>query len=43
MLKPCRALTMWLALEEVDESNGCISYVELLTNKGFGNIDAPRP
>ena len=27
MLNPCRALTMWLALEEVDESNGCISYV----------------
>ena len=28
MLNPCRALTMWLALEEVDESNGCISYVK---------------
>ena len=28
MINPCRALTMWLALEEVDESNGCISYAK---------------
>ena len=27
MLKPCSALTMWLALDKVDESNGCIHYV----------------
>ena len=27
-LKPCEALTMWLALEEVDEENGCVRYVE---------------
>lgn len=28
MLKPCKAVTMWLALEDVDESNGCINYVQ---------------
>jgi phytanoyl-CoA hydroxylase len=27
MLEPCRALTMWLALEPVDEANGCVRYV----------------
>ena len=27
MLHPCEALTMWLALEEVDEENGCVRYV----------------
>ena len=27
MIEPCRALTMWLALDEVDEGNGCIRYV----------------
>ncbi len=27
MLEPCRALTMWLALDEVDEGNGCVRYV----------------
>ena len=27
MIKPCQALTMWLALDEVDEGNGCIRYV----------------
>ena len=26
-LKPCRAVTGWLALEPVDEENGCIHYV----------------
>jgi phytanoyl-CoA hydroxylase len=26
-LSPCRAVTGWLALEEVDEENGCIHYV----------------
>ena len=35
MLKPCRALTMWLALEEVDESNGCISYVRASHQQGL--------
>ncbi len=26
-LDPCEALTMWLALDEVDEENGCVRYV----------------
>ncbi len=26
-LDPCEALTMWLALDEVDEANGCVRYV----------------
>ncbi|MBV7338465.1 phytanoyl-CoA dioxygenase family protein [Chloroflexi bacterium TSY] len=27
MLKPCEAVTMWLALDKVDEENGCVRYV----------------
>ena len=27
-LDPCEALTMWLALEKVDEENGCVRYVQ---------------
>ena len=27
MIKPCHAVTMWLALDEVDEGNGCVRYV----------------
>ncbi len=27
MLSPCEALTMWLALDDVDEENGCVRYV----------------
>lgn len=27
MLDPCEAVTMWLALDEVDEENGCVRYV----------------
>ncbi len=27
MLNPCAALTMWLALEPVDEENGCVRYL----------------
>jgi len=27
MLDPCEAVTMWLALEPVDEENGCVRYV----------------
>lgn len=27
MLEPCRALTMWMALDHVDEQNGCVCYV----------------
>lgn len=26
MIAPCEGLTMWLALEEVDEKNGCVRY-----------------
>lgn len=28
MLKPCEAVTMWLALEPVDEETGCIRYLK---------------
>ncbi len=28
MLTPCEAVTMWLALEKVDEENGCVRYVK---------------
>ena len=27
MLDPCHALTMWLALDDVDDENGCVRYV----------------
>ena len=27
-LVPCKALTMWLALDNVDEENGCVRYVQ---------------
>lgn len=27
MLNPCEAVTMWFALEDVDEENGCVRYV----------------
>ena len=27
MIDPCEAVTMWLALDDVDEENGCIRYV----------------
>ena len=27
MLAPCEAVTMWFALEDVDEENGCVRYV----------------
>jgi phytanoyl-CoA hydroxylase len=27
MLKPAKAVTMWMALENVDEANGCVRYV----------------
>ncbi len=27
MLDPCEAVTMWLALDEVDDENGCVWYV----------------
>jgi phytanoyl-CoA hydroxylase len=28
MLEPCDAVTMWLALDPVDEGNGCVRYVQ---------------
>ena len=27
MLEPCEAVTMWLALDRVDEANGCVRYI----------------
>jgi phytanoyl-CoA hydroxylase len=27
MISPCEAVTMWLALDDVDEQNGCVRYV----------------
>ncbi|MDB4634467.1 phytanoyl-CoA dioxygenase family protein, partial [Rubripirellula sp.] len=27
MITPCEAVTMWLALDEVDDENGCIRYL----------------
>lgn len=35
MLDPCEALTMWLALEEVDEENGCVRYVRGSHQRGL--------
>lgn len=28
MLAPCEAVTMWVALDDVDEENGCVRYVK---------------
>jgi len=28
MLDPCEALTMWFAIDDVDEENGCVRYVK---------------
>ena len=28
MLDPCEALTMWFAIDDVDEKNGCVRYVK---------------
>ncbi len=27
MIEPCQALTLWLALDNVDEENGCVRYI----------------
>ncbi len=35
MLKPCKAITMWLALEEADETNGCVRYIKGSHLKGM--------
>jgi phytanoyl-CoA hydroxylase len=34
-LKPCKALTMWLALDDVDEANGCVRYVRGSHKRGL--------
>ena len=35
MLEPCRALTMWMALDMVDEENGCMRYVRNSHTRGM--------
>ena len=35
MLKPVSAVTMWMALEDVDEKNGCVRYVKGSHLKGM--------
>ncbi|MGH9844397.1 MAG: phytanoyl-CoA dioxygenase family protein [Blastocatellia bacterium] len=35
MLEPNEAVTMWLALDEVDESNGCVRYVRGSHRRGL--------
>jgi len=35
MLEPCRALTMWMALDDVDEENGCVRYVRGSHTRGM--------
>jgi len=34
-LAPCEALTMWMALEPVDEENGCVRYVPKSHKRGM--------
>ena len=35
MLEPCRAATLWLALDMVDEENGCVRYVRGSQSEGL--------
>jgi phytanoyl-CoA hydroxylase len=35
MLDPCEAVTMWLALDDVDTENGCVRYVPGSQNRGM--------
>jgi len=35
MIDPCEGLTMWLALEKVDEENGCVRYATGSHRNGF--------
>lgn len=35
MLDPCQAVTMWLALDEVDETNGCVRYARGSHRRGL--------
>ena len=37
MLQPCRAVTMWMALDLVDEENGCVRYLR------GSHLDEMRP
>lgn len=37
MLEPNEAVTMWLALEQVDEENGCVRYIPGSHKKGMRN------
>ena len=34
-LTPCEALTMWLALDDVDDENGCVRYVRGSNHRGM--------
>lgn len=34
-LSPCQAVTMWLALDDVDEENGCVRYVRGSHRRGM--------
>lgn len=36
-LDPCEALTLWLALDDVDEQNGCVRYVAGSHRRGMRN------
>jgi phytanoyl-CoA hydroxylase len=35
MLDPCEAITMWFALDDVDEDNGCVRYVNGSHKRGM--------
>jgi phytanoyl-CoA hydroxylase len=37
MLAPCEAVTMWFALDDVDQENGCVRYVRGSHLKGMRN------
>ena len=37
MLQPCQAVTMWMALDHVDEENGCVRYLR------GSHLDGMRP
>ena len=37
MLQPCHAVTMWMALDQVDEGNGCVRYLR------GSHLDGMRP
>jgi phytanoyl-CoA hydroxylase len=37
MLQPCQAVTMWMALDNVDEENGCVRYLR------GSHLDGMRP